>query len=45
MRELLSNQLKEADDAKVSPKQVGLQLPKLKKKTQSIELPKLKKVK
>ena len=45
MRELLSNYLKEADDAKVSPKQVGLQLPKLKKKTQSIELPKLKKVK
>ncbi len=45
MRDLLSEQLKEADDSKVSPKQVGLELPKLKKKAQSIELPKLKKVK
>lgn len=45
MRDLLSEQLKEADESKVSPTQVGLELPKLKKKAQSIELPKLKKVK
>ena len=42
MQGLLDTYLKEADEAKVTPQQVGLQLPKLKKKTQSIELPKLK---
>jgi len=31
MRDLLSEQLKEADESKVSPTAVGLQLPKLKK--------------
>jgi glycosyltransferase involved in cell wall biosynthesis len=49
MRDLLSEQLKDADSAKVSPTQVGLQLPKLKKKGETptlpkLELPKLKKV-
>ena len=46
MKDLLSTYLKEADEAKSSPKQVGLKLPKLKKKekTQSLELPKLKKI-
>ena len=49
MRDLLSEQLKDADTAKVSPTQVGLQLPKLKKKGETptlpkLELPKLKKV-
>tara|TARA_Y100000033_G_scaffold49097_1_gene56887 strand:+ start:644 stop:1978 length:1335 start_codon:yes stop_codon:yes gene_type:complete len=46
MRDLLSEQLKDADNAKTSPQQVGLKLPKLKKKeeTQSLELPKLKKI-
>ena len=50
MRDLLSELLKEADSAKTSPTQVGLQLPKLKKKGETpklpkLELPKLKKVK
>jgi len=31
MKDLLSDYLKEADEAEVSPQQVGLSLPKLKK--------------
>jgi glycosyltransferase involved in cell wall biosynthesis len=45
MQGMLDTYLKEADEVKATPQQVGLQLPKLKKKTQSIKLPKLKKVK
>lgn len=44
MKDLLSTYLKEADEAEVSPQQVELKLPKLKKKG-GVELPKLNKVK
>ena len=44
MKDLLSTYLKEADEAEVSPQQVELKLPKLKKKG-GVELPKLTKVK
>ena len=45
MSELLTTYLKEAEETKVSPQQVALTLPKLKKKSTPMVLPELKKIK